>query len=128
MAMTGMIQWGMRQGAEVANQMMSVERVLEYTELPAEPNLRDKAYQLKKKKKAKNQVEDTFVDTPKDWPSNGLVEFKKVYMKYSEEDPPVLRGLTLIIKPTEKVCFSWRIFLWLLNLIRDSTNVHTNLR
>ncbi|KAJ8933694.1 hypothetical protein NQ314_013860 [Rhamnusium bicolor] len=35
-ALTGLVQWGMRQSAEVANQLMSVERVLEYKTLPQE--------------------------------------------------------------------------------------------
>ncbi|GLG99905.1 Probable multidrug resistance-associated protein lethal(2)03659 [Gryllus bimaculatus] len=39
MALTGMMQWGMRQSAEVANNMMSVERVLEYSLLEEEPNI-----------------------------------------------------------------------------------------
>lgn len=39
MAVTGMLQWGMRQSAEVANQLMSVERILEYTNLEEEPML-----------------------------------------------------------------------------------------
>lgn len=33
MALTMMLQWGIRQSAEVMNQMMAVERVLEYREL-----------------------------------------------------------------------------------------------
>lgn len=36
MTLTFMLQWGIRQSAEVANQLMSVERVLEYTQLPPE--------------------------------------------------------------------------------------------
>ncbi len=36
MAMTGMVQFGMRQSAEVASQLLSVERVLEYADLPTE--------------------------------------------------------------------------------------------
>lgn len=39
MALSGMVQWGMRQSAEVSNQLTAVERIVEYTELESEPNL-----------------------------------------------------------------------------------------
>lgn len=36
MMLTFMMQWGIRQSAEVSNQLMAVERILEYTQLPPE--------------------------------------------------------------------------------------------
>jgi ATP-binding cassette subfamily C (CFTR/MRP) protein 4 len=35
----GMIQWGMRQSAELENSMTSLERILEYTSVESEPPL-----------------------------------------------------------------------------------------
>ena len=101
MSMTGMIQWGMRQSADVENQLMSVERVLEYTQLPPEPNLRDKGIMIKKK--LKQNLVESFVTPPKNWPSQGCIRFRNTFMRYSESDPPVLKGLNLVIYPTEKV-------------------------
>lgn len=100
MGMTGIIQWGMRQSAEVTNQMMAVERVLEYIQLAAEPNLRDRGTYLKKKDKENLTLPD---NAPKGWPADGCVVFKNVYMRYADEEPPVLKGLNMIIYPGEKV-------------------------
>ena len=99
MAMTGMIQWGMRQSAEVANQMMSVERVLEYAQIAPEPNLRDTG---KVSKRTEKQV-DIPANAPKNWPAKGLIRFKDVYMRYAEDEAPVLMGLNTDIQPGEKI-------------------------
>ncbi|KAF7993145.1 hypothetical protein HCN44_005926 [Aphidius gifuensis] len=106
MSMTGMVQWGMRQSAEVDNQMMSVERVLEYTLLPPEDNLCDKGINGKKKsKKLKESLSynKSPVPAPENWPNEGLIKFSRVYMRYADDELPVLKGLDLIIRPREKV-------------------------
>ncbi|XP_034942268.1 probable multidrug resistance-associated protein lethal(2)03659 isoform X2 [Chelonus insularis] len=102
MSMTGMIQWGMRQGAEVTNQLMSVERVLEYSLLPPEENIAEDKPTKKDKKKGL-QVTSKTVHAPENWPTEGCIKFQNVFMRYSEEEQPVLKGLELVIKPREKV-------------------------
>lgn len=85
MSLTGMLQWGVRQSAEVSNQMMAVERILEYRDLEPETE------------------PDNPKEIAKDWPSNGSIEFKDVIYRYFAEAEPVLRGLSFVIKPKEKV-------------------------
>lgn len=84
-ALTGFVQWGIRQSAEVSNQLMSVERVLEYKVLPKEkqPIVHQKP--------------------PKDWPSNGEIKFGNMGLKYVDSGTLVLRNLNLIIHSNEKV-------------------------
>lgn len=84
-ALTGLVQWGLRQSAEVANQAMSVERVLEYTKLPQEK-------------------QPLVPKTPSnDWPSSGRLAFNKMGLKYSTDGPLVIKSLDLVIQPKEKV-------------------------
>ncbi|KAF2882882.1 hypothetical protein ILUMI_23292 [Ignelater luminosus] len=83
--LTGMIQWGVRQSADVANQLMSVERVLEYALMPSEPQP-----VIPKKPDA-------------DWPKYGKIAFEDVGLKYSETSPLVLKSLNVVILPKEKI-------------------------
>ncbi|XP_050545467.1 probable multidrug resistance-associated protein lethal(2)03659 isoform X2 [Daktulosphaira vitifoliae] len=85
--LTGMFQWGMRQSAELENQMTSVERVLEYTNAPQES-----ALESTPDKKP-----------PKDWPAKGRVTFKKLYLRYGPDTQHVLKDLNINIEPSEKV-------------------------
>lgn len=85
--LTGMLQWGMRQSAELENQMTSVERVLEYSSLKSEPPLESPP---------KNKPS-------KEWPEKGEIKFVHLYLKYNREDPYVLKNLNFVINPQEKV-------------------------
>ncbi|OAD52995.1 hypothetical protein WN48_11081 [Eufriesea mexicana] len=85
--LTGMFQWGMRQSTELENQMTSVERVLEYSNLENEPAL-----------------ESTPDKKPKEtWPEEGEIKFKGVFMRYDPAEPPVLKNLNIVIYPQEKI-------------------------
>ncbi|XP_015596918.1 multidrug resistance-associated protein 4 isoform X2 [Cephus cinctus] len=103
MAMTGMIQWGMRQSAEVTNQMMAVERILEYTQLPPEPNLCDKGDSFRKMKKDDSKEYNRGSSVSPNWPTEGCIKFTNVFLRYADGEPPVLKGLNFVIRPTEKV-------------------------
>ncbi|KAL7641520.1 UNVERIFIED_CONTAM: hypothetical protein RMT77_007391 [Armadillidium vulgare] len=86
MMLSGMFQWGVRQSAEVENQMTSVERILEYTNIKPEANGEIKT-----------------VEMPKIWPSRGEISFENVFLCYREGDPPVLKNLNFTINPAEKI-------------------------
>lgn len=82
-----MLQYGMRQTAEMVAQMTSVERVLELTRL---------------------EREGPFDSEPGDkppatWPSKGEIKFHHVYLSYSDEDGPVLKDINIAIDPGMKI-------------------------
>lgn len=90
LTLLGMLQWGVRQSAEVSNQLMSVERVLEYRDL--EP-----------KKQPERPRGGSPANVPVDWPRTGKIEFRDLVYRYYAEGDPVLRNLTLTIQPKEKI-------------------------
>ncbi|KAK6635825.1 hypothetical protein RUM44_001079 [Polyplax serrata] len=90
LAVTGLVQWGMRQSAEISNQLVSVERVLEYTKVESEENL----------EKASTENGPQSLEK---WPSEGNIEFKNVNLFYDETKIPAIRNLSISIKAGEKV-------------------------
>ncbi|SCZ87513.1 BZ3500_MvSof-1268-A1-R1_Chr2-2g04979 [Microbotryum saponariae] len=76
-----------RQSAEVENNMASVERLVHY--------------QNSLEQEAAADIPETAPD--KSWPQQGQIEFKQVEMAYRPELPPVLHGVSFIIRPGEKV-------------------------
>uniref|UniRef100_A0A1I8MDU6 ABC transporter n=1 Tax=Musca domestica TaxID=7370 RepID=A0A1I8MDU6_MUSDO len=89
MGLTGMVQWGMRQSAEMENTMTSVERVVEYEsiepegELESEPNKKP----------------------PKSWPEEGKITFDNLSLRYAPDPKSeyVLKSLNFNIQPCDKV-------------------------
>ena len=69
--------------------MTSVERILEYIELPSE-------HGNKSGQQAKERVE-------RDWPNRGHIDFKGVSLKYDEKLDQVLKDVCVEIQPGEKV-------------------------
>ena len=65
--------------------MVSVERLLEYSSLESEA------------------AEITNVRPPADWPSKGDIEIKNLTLTYPRNQPPVLKEVSVHIKPGEKV-------------------------
>ena len=67
--------------------MVSVERVLEYSQLPSEAQLETEEEQK----------------PPRDWPQQGEIISRNVYLKYTEESPYILKDLSFTIHPRQKV-------------------------
>lgn len=86
LTLTGFFKWGVRQSAEVENQLMSVERALEYS------NCLDTEKQP-----------DIPIKAALQWPSNGKIEFKNVFYRYYVDSKLVLRGLSFAIQSKEKI-------------------------
>nr|VZH96744.1 unnamed protein product [Spirometra erinaceieuropaei] len=94
MAVIGTFQWAMRQSTEVENQMISIERLLEYTKLPPEEE--------------SNATMNTVAMLPQitvdpQWPSRGEVHFQNVWLKYPGRTNWTLRKINLHIRPGCKI-------------------------
>uniref|UniRef100_A0A1Y1KPK2 ABC transporter domain-containing protein n=1 Tax=Photinus pyralis TaxID=7054 RepID=A0A1Y1KPK2_PHOPY len=83
LGLTGILQFVVRQYAEMENAMTSVERVLEYEALEQEP-------------------EDHCITPPPNWPEHGKIVFDSISLRYSH-DLLILNDINLVIKPREKV-------------------------
>lgn len=83
---TQSLNWIVRQTVEVETNIVSVERVLEYATLPSEaPDV------IFKKR------------PPIGWPAQGQISIKNYSTRYRENLEPVLRDISLDIKPREKI-------------------------
>ena len=65
--------------------MVSVERVMEYSNLPSE------------------SMSQTEYKLPVNWPTRGEISATEVSMRYHENSPNILQDLTFTVKSGEKV-------------------------
>ncbi|TBU30707.1 metal resistance protein YCF1 [Dichomitus squalens] len=82
---TGSLNWLVRSASEVEQNIVSVERILHYIELPPE---------------APWEVPGT---VPEDWPARGEIEFRQYSTRYRPELDLVLKDLNIKIKACEKI-------------------------
>eukprot|EP01097_Dermamoeba_algensis_P003200 TRINITY_DN2281_c0_g2_i3.p1 TRINITY_DN2281_c0_g2~~TRINITY_DN2281_c0_g2_i3.p1 ORF type:complete len:391 (+),score=107.49 TRINITY_DN2281_c0_g2_i3:869-2041(+) len=82
---TGSLSWLVRMSTDAQTEMVSVERICQYLEVPQEaPEVSDRR-------------------PPREWPSKGQIEFKDLQLRYRKDLDLVLRGITCSINPMEKV-------------------------
>ncbi|KAI9004612.1 hypothetical protein BC832DRAFT_531702 [Gaertneriomyces semiglobifer] len=92
--LTGTLQWCVRQSAEVENLMVSVERVMEYTELEEEESHDDIG---------RYQHRETSQPLSPKWPETGHISLQGMSLTYPFTDTRVLKDLQLTIPPGTKV-------------------------
>lgn len=81
-----MVNYGVKQATEVISQMTSVERVLQFTDLP--------------KEKTDGPA------PPQGWPQRARLVFKDLYLRYDKDAEPVLKNLNIVIESGWKVSFT----------------------
>ena len=105
--LTSLFQWGVRQSAEVENMATSVERIIQYGDLPAEGVFyaplaahRPVAVAPADLPSPRSQV---LIDPGASWPQEGRLTFDNFCMRYRDGLPLVLKGLSFEVRPREKV-------------------------
>lgn len=83
LSISGLLGGVLNAFTETEQEMISVERVGQYLELPEEPNA------------------DGTADPPFAWPHQGVVKFKDVFMSYRELLVPAINGISFEVKKIE---------------------------
>lgn len=84
---TQSINWTVRMASDLEANMVAVERIDQYRQLPREAD--------------RVSVTDKLVDT--NWPQRGKIEFRNARLRYREGLPLVLKGLNLFLPAQSKV-------------------------
>jgi ABC-type multidrug transport system fused ATPase/permease subunit len=84
---TAFLKAAVTSGAMFETRFNSVERLIAYWELPQEAPAHS----------------DPGNQPPDDWPTQGMIEYNNVCMKYRPELDPVLKGVSFVVEPGDKV-------------------------
>ena len=85
--------------------MVSVERTLEYAQLDSEQPEQTSDHPRHRQHDTKEHIEleNRLIPPPDNWPNEGSFEFRDVYMRYSQDTPHALKGVSFTVLPREKV-------------------------
>ncbi|GMF17174.1 unnamed protein product [Phytophthora lilii] len=86
-SVTQSLNWSVRMLSQLQTQMVSVERIKNYTIMDTEAELTSVGK----------------LPPAQEWPSAGAIEFRDVNLRYRPGLPRVLRNLSLSIRPQEKI-------------------------
>ncbi|KAK1939976.1 Multidrug resistance-associated protein 1 [Phytophthora citrophthora] len=86
-SVTQSLNWSVRMLSQLQTQMVSVERIKNYTVMDTEAELTSVGK----------------LPPAQEWPSAGSIEFRNVDLRYRPGLPRVLRNLSLSIRPQEKI-------------------------
>ena len=82
----GMLQWSISASVEVEKNFTAIERLLYFEDIESESSSINPKYRA-----------------PRSFPQNGDIEIKNLRMKYRENAPMILKGITVNIESAEKV-------------------------
>mmetsp|Transcript_9780 Transcript_9780/g.14754 ORF Transcript_9780/g.14754 Transcript_9780/m.14754 type:complete len:854 (+) Transcript_9780:3062-5623(+) len=85
LSMAGALNWMIRMSTETETQMNAIERMSHYTNIAQE---------------APRRLPN---DPDSSWPREGRIEFKSMVMRYREDLDPVIKGLSAVVYPREKI-------------------------
>ncbi|VDO26102.1 unnamed protein product [Onchocerca flexuosa] len=84
---TQTLNWAIRTASDLETNVVAVERLKEYTDLPTEGLANENLAHM----------------PPRDWPSKGEIVFEKLKIRYRDNLEIVLKGISATIHPAEKV-------------------------
>jgi len=93
LSVTQSLNWSVRMSSDLEANMISVERIEQYCQIPREG----------RSKRLGATSDDQLIVPSSDWPSEGMIEFQDAALRYRPGLPLVLKGLYLTIPARAKI-------------------------